>query len=96
MLTILLTLLTLLSLLQAQTCSGAAFFNGQRCAPCLTNCQCTQEDACSSCLSGYTYDALFQNCLQCPTQSDSVNIGCRECCYQVKGPAFVCSGCPSG
>ena len=44
-----------------QNCPGANYFNGQRCAPCSTNCQCTTENTCSSCLPGYTYDALFQN-----------------------------------
>ena len=77
----------------AQTCPLAYFYNGQRCAPCLANCQCTSEGTCSSCLPGYTYDALFQNCLQCPTAVGLVNIGCKECCYKVKGPAFVCSTC---
>lgn len=80
----------------AQNCPAAYFFNGQRCSPCQTNCQCSQQNTCSSCLSGYTYDALFQNCLQCPQAVDSVNIGCSQCCYQVQGPAFVCSSCQSG
>lgn len=92
----LIILLIITDLGSCQSCTGAAFFNGQRCVPCATNCQCSQENACSSCLPGYTYDALFQNCLQCPGFQDSVNIGCKECCYQVKGPAFVCSSCPSG
>lgn len=34
--------------------------------------------------------------MQCPTASSSVNIGCQQCCYQVQGPAFVCSSCQSG
>jgi len=80
----------------AQICPASSFFNGQRCAPCQANCHCTQENTCSSCLSGYTYDALFKNCLQCPTASSSVNIGCKECCYKVQGPAFVCSSCQTG
>lgn len=88
--------LATLLITQSQVCTGASFFNGQRCAPCLTNCQCSQENTCSSCLSGYTYDALFQNCLQCPLAVDLVNVGCSQCCYQVQGPAFVCSSCPSG
>jgi hypothetical protein len=88
--------LLLLTPAVAQTCPSSYFFNGQRCAPCLPNCQCSQENTCSSCLSGYTYDALFQNCLQCPVATGLVNIGCQECCYQVKGPAFVCSTCQAG
>ena len=27
---------------KGQSCSGAAFFNGQRCVPCATNCMCSQ------------------------------------------------------
>ena len=96
MLTPIVLFLTCLLVTQSQVCSGASFFNGQRCAPCLTNCQCSQENTCSSCLSGYTYDALFQNCLQCPSAADSINVGCSQCCYQVQGPAFVCSSCPAG
>lgn len=95
-LTIIVLGLSLSAVVQAQVCPGAAFFNGQRCVPCSTNCQCSSENTCSSCLPGYTYDALFQNCLQCPTATDSVNVGCKECCYQVQGPAFVCSQCPIG
>jgi hypothetical protein len=92
----LLFLLILLTIAQSQSCSGAAFFNGQRCVPCAANCQCSQENGCDSCLSGYTHDALFENCLQCPTATDSVNVGCDQCCYQVQGPGFVCSSCPAG
>ena len=91
-----LILLALLAAAHCQVCTGAAFFDGQRCVPCATNCQCSQEGTCSSCLSGYTYDALFQNCLQCPTALDAVNIGCNQCCYKVEGPGLVCSSCPAG
>ena len=89
-------LFALIVITLGQLCPGAAFFNGQRCAPCATNCQCSQENTCSSCLSGYTYNALFTSCLQCPTASSAINVGCNQCCYQVKGPGFVCSSCPAG
>lgn len=87
------TVLLIITHINAQICPASYFFNGQKCAPCKANCHCTVEDTCSSCLSGYTYDALFQNCLQCPIATSAVNIGCKECCYKVQGPAFVCSSC---
>ena len=94
--TILILTAYIITLSFSQNCPGAAFFNGQRCAPCASNCQCTQENTCTSCLAGYTYNALFTSCLQCPIALDAVNIGCKECCYQVQGPGFVCSSCASG
>ena len=70
--------------IKTQTCAHGQFFNGQRCAPCKANCQCSSEDTCDTCLDGYAFDATFQNCLQCPTAVDSTNVGCAKCCFQIK------------
>jgi len=79
-----------------QICAISQYFNGQRCAPCKSNCKCSSDKTCDTCLSGYAFDATFSNCLQCPTLIDSVNVGCKECCSQISGTAFVCSECPLG
>ena len=89
-------LIIFIQIAHSQNCPASYFFNSQRCAPCKQNCLCSQENTFTSCLPCFTYDALFENCLQCPTASSVVNVGCKECCYQVKGPAFVCSSCPAG
>lgn len=93
---LLLIALLFISQVAAQTCAPSNYFNGQRCAPCQTNCLCSSEGGCTSCMPGYTYDALFKNCLACPVATSAINVGCKECCYQVQGPAFVCSTCPPG
>lgn len=93
---ILIVACAIFALSKSQTCAVSQYFNGQRCGPCSPNCVCQAENTCDSCLSGFTFDALFQNCLQCPLAADSVNVGCKECCSQIYGPAFVCSSCPVG
>lgn len=35
-------LMAVVQMIAGQTCPSSYFFNGQRCAPCLTNCQCSQ------------------------------------------------------
>ena len=47
-------------------------------------------------MSGYTFDSKYENCVVCPTAIDSVNVGCKECCYQIVETSFVCSKCDSG
>ena len=80
----------------SQICSPSLYFNGQRCAPCKPNCKCYSENTCDTCLSGYAFDSRFENCLQCPLAAGSVNVGCKECCSQISGTAFVCSECIAG
>ena len=80
----------------SQICPHSHFFNGQRCAPCLANCVCSVENTCKTCLSGYTFDSNFQNCIQCPLSTSVTNRGCLECCSQIVETSFVCSKCESG
>ena len=70
-------LLLAIGLCAAQICDDSEYFNGQHCAPCQENCQCSSENACSSCLPGYTFDSTFTNCVECPNSVDSVNVGCE-------------------
>lgn len=77
----------------SQVCNPSFYFNGQRCAPCKPNCKCASDYTCDTCLSGFAFDSRFENCLQCPLSSGGVNIGCKECCSQISGTAFVCSEC---
>ncbi len=81
-----------------QICASSFYFNGQRCAPCKPNCKCTSDNTCDTCLSGYAFDSRFENCLQCPVANGGgvVNVGCKECCSQISGTAFVCSECITG
>lgn len=83
----------LLPLTSPQTCSSSQYFNGQRCAPCQSNCLCTSDNGCTSCMPGFTFDPTFTQCKQCPSTSSGYLTPCSDCCSQVTGTQFLCSSC---